>query len=435
MRLLNTSILGAVLLAAPFVDGPLYAQGFPLEKLSIQGNEEISTDRILAASGLKTGQSVTEDDFNAARDRLLATGAFTSVGFEYKPSEARTGYDATFEVIEVAPLYTYRFEELGKIDAVLREVLRQQEPLFGDRIPATPQVLNRYSAALAKFLGNGTEVQGEINADLPGEVMILFRPPGRRANISGVSFKGNQVVPTPELMAIMSRIAIGVPYSEPLFRQMLEQSLGPVYEERGRIRLSFPDIQIRKSEENEGVEVTVTVAEGAPYTLGKVSLEGVTRSREDELLQEAAFPTGNIANFTEIKEGLKRIERRYHAAGYLRVSTQVDREIDDAAHIVNLSVAIDPGAQYSMGELIIKGLDILSEPEIRKVWGLPQGAPYNDTYPDAFVNRIMTEGWFDNLARTGAEADIHDDTRTVDVTLTFQGGQLAPQKQRGPGQR
>ncbi len=423
--------LGAVLLAAPFVCG----QGFPLINLTIRGNEEIPTERILAIAGLKVGQPVTEKDFNAARDRLLDTGAFESIGFEYKPSADGGGYDATFEVIEVAPLYAYRFEDLGKIDAVLREVLRQQETIFGDRIPATPQVLNRYDAALAKFLGDGAEVKGGLNADLPGELMIVFRPPGRRANVSAVYFKGNVVVPTPELMAIMSRVAVGVPYSEPLFRQMLEQSLAPVYEERGRIRLAFPDIQTRRSEENEGIEITVTLDEGATYTLGKVSLAGVTRSREEELAKEAAFPTGSVANFTEIKEGIKRIERRYRAGGYLRVATKVDREIDDAAHIVNLTVDIDPGAQYSMGELTIKGLDILSEPEIRKVWGLPQGAPYNDTYPDAFVQRIMTEGWFDNLARTGAEAEIHDDTRTVDVTLTFQGGQLVPQNQRQPGQR
>jgi outer membrane protein insertion porin family len=424
-------IFGAVLAALP----PLAGQAFPLERLSITGNEEFASDRIVAASGLKIGQDVTERDFNAARDRLLATGAFESVGFEYRPSAAGTGFDATFEVVETAPLYAYRFEALGRIDAVLREAVRQQEPVMGDRIPATPQVLNRYTAALRRFLGEGTEVAGEINSDLPGEVMIVFRPPGARANISGVYFEGNQVLPTPELMAAMSRVAIGVPFSEPLFRTMLEQTLAPLYEERGRIRLAFPSIRTEKSTENEGVEVTVTIDEGPSYNLGEVRIEGVPRSQAEELAKEAAWNTGGIANFVEIRAGIDRIRKRFHARGFLRAELTTERELDDAARVVNLAVEVVRGPQFTMGSLTIKGLDIISEPQIRKAWGMPEGYPYQGDYADAFVKKIMEEGWFDNLARTGAEAVIHDDTETVDVILTFEGGQLAPENQRQPGRR
>jgi hypothetical protein len=45
----------------------------------------------------------------------------------------------------------------------------------------------------------------------------------------------------------------------------------------------------------------------------------------------------------------------------------------------------------------------------------------------------MAEGIFDNLDRTGAEAEIHDDTLTVDVTLTFLGARAAQQQPRGRG--
>ena len=44
---------------------------------------------------------------------------------------------------------------------------------------------------------------------------------------------------------------------------------------------------------------------------------------------------------------------------------------------------------------------------------------------------LQAEDYFDNLARTGAEADIHEDSHTVDVTLTFVGGKLVPDNQRG----
>jgi len=93
---------------------------YPLESLRVQGNRHFTPEKIIAAAGLKIGQPVTKEDFDAARTRLLATGAFESVGYEFKPGAANNGYDATFEVVEVAQFYPYRFEELPAADDALR---------------------------------------------------------------------------------------------------------------------------------------------------------------------------------------------------------------------------------------------------------------------------------------------------------------------------
>jgi outer membrane protein insertion porin family len=311
--------------------------------------------------------------------------------------------------------------------------LRQQEAIFDEKIPATPQVLNRYSQALAQLLGS--EVRGEVNADTPGELMIVFHPPGARQVVGEVRFTGNQVLPSQELGRAVAEVAVGAPYSEPLFRRMLESSLVPLYEERGRVRVSFPEISATRAADYNGLIVTVKIDEGEPYTLGEVRLEGIPLAQATELTKEAAWRTGVIANFTEIKAGVDRIRKRYLAQGYLRVDTSIERSIHDAERTIDLVVKIDPGPRYSMGKLNIVGLNILTEPAIRKLWMLNPGDPYNDEYPDAFLKKIQDEGYFDNLDRTGAEADIHDDTRTVDVTLTFEGGRLAPEGQRQRGGR
>src|SRR5580700_3214269 len=52
---------------------------YPLETLKIQGNQRISSEKIIAASGLKIGATVEKADFDKARARLLAGGAFESV--------------------------------------------------------------------------------------------------------------------------------------------------------------------------------------------------------------------------------------------------------------------------------------------------------------------------------------------------------------------
>lgn len=423
MRLRPISILGAVLVAAPFV----FAQAptpYPLESLRVQGNEQFRPDRILEASGLKIGQAVAKADFDRARDRLLATGGFEKVGYEFKPSAAGTGYDAVFEVAETTPLYRYRFEELPS-EAALRETLRKLEPLFDDRIPATPQVMNRFSQALAQSLGGGIQVIGDINSDTPDELMVLFRPMGQPSNIAEVNFKGNQVVETSDLTRAMSGTAVGVRYSEPLFRQMLDLSVRPLYEERGRIRVAFPMIEVAKSTENQGLVITVTVEEGPSFKLGEVEYRGVERRQVAALEKLADLPKDEVANFKQIAAAIARVRKQFREDGYLRVEAPVERVIQETEHIVNLVVNIKPGPLYKMGKLTIVGLDILSEPVIRKMWQMQPGSPYRESYADSLLARIQAEDIFDNLDRTGAEAVIHDDTETVDVTLTFMGAKPA----------
>jgi outer membrane protein insertion porin family len=418
------TIWGAVLLAAPLAF-PQEKANFPLESIRIVGNEAIPAERIIAATGLKIGAPITRPEFNEARDRLLATGAFESVGFDYKGSAKDTGFDATFRVTETTPLYRFRFEELPRTEAELRDALRKQEPIFVDAIPPTPQVMNRYSSALAKFLNNGTQVIGEVNSDTPGELMIVFRPLGTRLNISEVNFQGNSVLDKVELWKAINPVAVGTPYSEPLFRQMLDSSVRLAYEEKGRIRVVFPKIETAKSADNDGIDVAVTVEEGPAYKLGDVSFKGVTSREAPELNKLGNWAKDAVVNFAEIDSGIRRIQKSFREDGYLRVETPIARVVHDDTKTVDLTITIQPGPRFNMGKLTIKGLDILSEPAIRKAWRMNEGDAYKESYPDAFLAMIQSEGYFDNLARTGAEADLHEDTHKVDVTLTFLGAKAA----------
>jgi outer membrane translocation and assembly module TamA len=97
---------------------------------------------------------------------------------------------------------------------------------------------------------------------------------------------------------------------------------------------------------------------------------------------------------------------------------------------VDLRIAVDPGPRFSMGKLTIEGLDIVSEPAIRKLWALNPGAAYRESYPDDFVAKIQNEGYFDNLQRISVQSVPHDDTLAVDVTLTFVGGRATTESER-----
>jgi outer membrane protein insertion porin family len=392
--------------------------GRPLESLRIEGNRAIPAEKILALCGLKTGQFVTKADFDMARQRLDATGAFVTVGYEYKTATPESGYDAVIEVHEIDNLYPYRFEDLPKPDGVLREALRAQEPLWGDEIPF--EAVPRYVDTIVGT-GVGIAVSAKTEAGPKGGMTIVFRPAATLPNIAEVDFEGNDALPAATLLRAINAVAIGIPYTEKALRERLETAIRPLYDARGRIRVAFPKIAVEKAKELDGVNATVMVAEGPVYTLGEVSITGVTASETGELLRLADLKKRDTANFDDVRAAAGRIEKKYRDNGYLHVSSHVDRDVDDAGHTVNIILAFDLGAQYRFGKLEIKGLDLLAEPEIRKAWGQMEGRPYQPGYADGFLDRLRAEKVFDNLGKTLAEPHIDEGSKVVDITLTFTG--------------
>jgi outer membrane protein assembly factor BamA len=108
-------------------------------------------------------------------------------------------------------------------------------------------------------------------------------------------------------------------------------------------------------------------------------------------------------------------------AGYLEAKVTTDRKIDNDKKAVDVAVHIDAGPRFTMGKLNIVGLDLNGEFEIKRIWTMKEGGPFNADYPELFLTRVREEGLFDNLGKTKSEFKINDREHTADVTLTFAG--------------
>jgi outer membrane protein assembly factor BamA len=402
---------------------------FPLEALRVEGNQKLAVDKILAVAGLKIGEPVIRTDFDQARKRLMATGAFQSVAYEFKPSADAKGVDGLLRVVEVDYWFPYRFEDLPASDEALRAMLRKQELILGDRIPATKEVITRYTAAIEEFLGGKVEVTGKVMTDVPDQPAIVFRPPGARPNIAEVHFIGNDVLPTSTLVNSLAPVAVGVPYSEAAMQELLDASTRSLYEARGRVGVTFPKVVVEKAAKVDGVSVTITVNEGESYNLGTVRVTGVPADEADGIKNVGKWRKGDIANLEEVRSGAIKIADRLRNNGYLKVTTRTDRTIHDQDHTVDALITVIAGPQYRFGKLTIEGLDMLTEPQIRRTWTMNMGSPFHPEYPDQFLKNLRNEGVFENLGETRAEKFIDEKTKIVDVKLFF--GTAKPKEKTG----
>jgi len=370
---------------------------------------------------LRAGQVAGRADFEAAHDRLAATGAFDNVGYHFAPSPDGKGYDAAFEVIEVPQVFPFRFQDLPVPEADLRALLKQKDPLFNEKIPATKAVLDRYVAWISEFLAAKNFRDPIIGkpASAPGsDLIVVFRPAKSRPSIARVKFTHTGDLPPGLLETAIYGVAVGLPYDEAEFRLLLDTQVRPVFEARGMLRAAFTKVATEPSKDVDGVDVSVETEPGPIYTLEHVSFTGAEAPNQP-FSRLANIKLNQTVNFDDIKAGQERIAQSMKRAGYLKASSEVKRDLNDKDHKVSVVIDVISGPLYTLGKLAIVGLDIESEPVIRKMWTIDPGKPFNVEYPDHFLSRVKEGGVFDNLKNTRSETKVNDAAHTVDVTLYF----------------
>jgi len=411
------------------------ATKWPIERLAVDGNRNYAADSVLAVAGLKIGEMAGKEEFDAARDRLVATGAFETVGYKFEPGPSGKGYVATFQVVEVEPAYPVRFENLGVPATDVERILHGKDPLFSTKkLPATKPVLDRYVGWIQDYVaskGNQEKLIARLNPVGTDQFEIVFRPARSYPAVAQVTFEGNQGVPQNVLRDAIGGVAVGQPYTEERFRELLNTAVRPAYEARGYLRVAFSKIRTESVSDVQGLHVFVTVEEGDPYKLTKVAIAGPSPVAVDPLLKSGEFKTDEIANFDHVNEGLEKMRTSLQRAGFLDAKLIPNRVLDDAKKTVNVNIRIDSGPQFTMGKLTIQGLDLNGEFEMKRIWVLKEGKPFNPEYPQVFLNRIREQGLFDNLGETKSEVRRNEQDHTADVTLIFAGQKQQKKSGRG----
>jgi outer membrane protein assembly factor BamA len=411
-------------------DGP-----WPVDAIRVKGNRTLTNAQIIEFTGVRIGDRVQEPILNAAMQKLLGSGYIDRASYRYEPAGSATGgIVLEWELIEVNVFYPLVFEDLPIKGAEARVALRKFDPLFGEQVPATREVLNRYEKALNELLQPKEDddfVRATLGPNDKGEMVITFRPRRQLPTIYQVDFRGMKLLPAEELRSAIAGSAIGLAYREKDFLELLQFKIGSLYEARGRLRVKFPEVKVTPSKKEgvNGLEIVVRVEEGEEYTLGEIRMEGAGGDAGD-WLTVGGFRQGVPVNMSEVDEGRRKMEMAVKRNGYLDAKVATKRLIDDQRKAIDLEFQLEPGERYTFGSLTIQGLDLISEPVVRKMWTVKQGDFFNPEYPDLFLQRLRDDGIFDNLGETKAIADVNREKRVVDVTLTFKGAPRQEQKKR-----
>jgi outer membrane protein assembly factor BamA len=412
MRLLGLAIFTAALVAAQ--------PKFSIHEIHVEGNSRFASSDLLRAAGLEPGQGITAEDLQSACTRLADTGLIQSARYRYKPVPgAARAADVTLVVEESQDVQPVRIQIPEIEEERIWAWLAQNDPLIKKEMPSNDQATAYYTRAIERFLaaqGRSDQIVTRYSGGLAGGPLVAVFRPAVLPKIASVRFEGAQAVPAAALEKAIAQTALGQEYTEDSFRDLLKYNVGRLYESRGHLRARFPRIAVAKTAAGD-LALTITVEEGSVYHLGAFEVAGQELPPLD-LATLIDLKKGDVASWDKVLAVATRLSEALGRYGYLSASSDIERNIDDQNHRVDVTVVLEKRRQSKFGELRLEGLDASAQARARLLWKLAPGAPVNTEYIEDYLRLLMRDGQI-TFKRVSRRYQSKPGADIVDVVVTF----------------
>jgi outer membrane protein assembly factor BamA len=401
----------------------------PLANVTATGSQRFKPDAIIAASGLRKGQTVHREDLQNAADRLIQSGEFADVKYRYQTD--RDGVSMEFAVADgtVIPAYFDNFPWFTGEE--LSQALRLAVPLYDGRVPANGTAVDDVSDALGKMLEShkigGSVTHRVLRAPDSEHLVQEFQLDGSELPVEAVFFTDPLADEDRAVHQSLSQL-IGHPFSRYAIDTFVFEQVRPLYEASAHLRVKIgepaarftgdPSQPLRKS-----VTVIVPIEPGPVYKWAGVTWSGNAAIPAADLNALIGLRDGEPADGVKLRAAWVHVSDEYARLGYLDAEVRPSLEFDDAKSRAAGKVSVVEGPQYHMGDLVLSGLSLDGERRIRAAWRIAPGSVFDGKYFDDFVNGGARTA-FGTLPFTYAKVGhfLQKDPKTgkVDVLMDFE---------------
>ncbi|HYV11125.1 MAG TPA: POTRA domain-containing protein [Pyrinomonadaceae bacterium] len=379
IRILST--IGVCILIATAV----FAQTEPkIAKIETEGLQALTSETVIASSGLKIGDTFSVEAINAAAQRLLSSGLFKKVG--YRTRNVGDNVTITFQFEEAkgqsSPVVFDNF--IWFSDDELAAAIKREVPSFNGSAPDIGNTNDAIKKALQNLLAE-RKLPGQVEYNLT-EREHLFRVADVPMKICTLHFPGAQSVSEEKLIEA-TRSSMDLEYSRQSAQTFPKFGLYPIYRELGHLRASFGEPIAKPATKTgcEGVDLTIPVNEGPVYSWVKAEWFGNQIITTKELDDTLGMKPGDVANGKKVDTGLKEIQKAYGKHGHVAARLNAAAEFDEGAPKVTFKIAINEGPQYRMGTVEFKGFSANDTAALGKKWGLKSDQVYDQSYVSQFL--------------------------------------------------
>ena len=393
----SAAFLSVCACAAPLATAQAAGSGTAeLREVRTDGQKKLTEGQIAALTGLQTGSQVGREELQKAADKLVASGLFATVKYDFKTRAE--GLTLDFHVTESprVPAYYDNFPWFG--DSELHDAIRAQLPFFDGTLPEAGNVVDLAADAIHGLLVAhklDLPVQHQVVGNPLGDGNIQqFTVEGAGLKIASLSFSEAALSTNPVVQQHLSEIN-GKPYSRTTIDVFLAEQIRPVYLRQGYLKAKLGPPEVRLSgpptaKLPEALPVYVPVATGDVYHFGDAQWSGNRVISSIALGAYLGLKNGAVANGMEMEAALEQIREEYGRRGYLDATVQPETSFDDAAHTVSYKIAIAEGKQYHMGGWVITGISANGESRVRTTFPVAAGDVFDKIKYEDYLLQLQS---------------------------------------------
>ena len=367
---------------------PPHAQAkTPQRTIRFQGATQYSQEELLAAAGIKPGARLTVAEVKLHAKQLNDTGFFAVVKF------GNDSKGLLFTLTPASQLFPMHLDNLPlKPGKDLDDKIHARFPLYHGLLPAGGSTDDGICQMLEEILA-GESLKATVKASLTSELgpkkitamnFTVASPPVRigAIQLAGVS---------PAMQAKVRTLVEGQTENEFDTDNTaigLQRSFEDLYQDQG-----YAAVEVEVSEidppvvSDAAIEIPFSVAltEGGVYKLGTINYPAdalASRAEVGKFLAKYQAGSGR-----PLDQFLLAVNDAYHARGYLDCSVVSHAAFNEATHIVNYSIEIDPGPLYKMGAVQFDGAPDAMATRLAHVWKMAPGDTFDESYVSGFAAR------------------------------------------------
>jgi len=406
------ALLGA---ASARSQAPQASPGAPVIRsieVEYTGPETVSKERILAQMRMKVGQPFSSAMVEQDVEALYKSGAVLNVRIFAEPEGDGVKVIVRVQTRSIVREIVIDGAERIKAKRLRKEIkLRLNQPIKEEQLEeARQKIIEVYQAH--GFTDVNVQFRVDPIDERRGTARVVFTVnEGAKGAVSQIRFEGNLHFSDwrlrKEMKTKRKTIVSFIDKSGRLDEAQLQQDLDSIrewYQNHGFIDVEIKDV--RRERNTKGtLTITIVIAEGPQYHVGKVTVSGEKVAKEESIRALLKMKEGSVYSPKQLHDDAKAVADAYGSGGYVDLVITPESTPAGPA-LVDVHYKIEEGERSFVNRVIIAGNTRTKDKVIRREVLVAPGDVFNTVRADLTKKRLENLGYFSKVETYPEETDV-----------------------------